>query len=234
MVLKKMENHIRKILLTILPYAVLCLFTLLIVIIFWPFDQADWIELTNSGIALFFISMFCAIFLFHEDIYHFLDQNIKGNFLIASGPLQKHQNIPEIFKDDQKFQEIISGTVMAWIDKINMEKEESKLKEEDIPKVIERLKKERKENVKWLFLFADNFLVPNSKNVLFDICERHYVTEKSFQKIASEMAIDEKEAEAILEILKFLRFVGKQEGEIIITETGSAYCTYLERVNQKY
>ena len=47
------------------------------------------------------------------------------------------------------------------------------------------------------------------------------------------MSLDEREFEAILEILLFLKFIRKQEEEFIITETGSAYCTYLERINQK-
>lgn len=83
-------------------------------------------------------------------------------------------------------------------------------------------------NIKWLFLFADNFLVQHSKDILYEIYERHYVTEEIVREIASEMAIVETELEAILEILKFLKFIKRQENEIIITETGSAYCTYLE------
>jgi hypothetical protein len=171
--------------------------------------------------------------LFQEDIYHFLDRNIKNDFLGIKGPLQKHRNIPELFKDDQKFEEIISGTVMAWMDKVNIEKQEQKLKEEEISKTIELYKKEKKEKARWLFLSADYLLVPHSKEVLYEIYERHYVTEEMFQEMATEMAIDEKEAEAILEVLKFLRFIRKQEDEMIITETGSAYCTYLERTNQR-
>ncbi len=226
-----MENHIRKILLTILPYGILCLLTMLLAVLFWPFDKAGWVELTNSEIALFFVSAFCAIFLYQENIFHFLDKKVKSNLLMAPVSLQKHHTIPDVFKDERRFQEIISGTVMAWIDKINLEKEEEKLREEDISRILERLKKEKKENVKWLFLLADNLLVPNSKNVLYDIYEKHYVTEKSFQETVREMAIDEKEGEAILEILKFLKFIRRQEEEIVITETGSAYCTYLDSIN---
>ncbi|MDD3655872.1 MAG: hypothetical protein PHI72_03800 [Atribacterota bacterium] len=222
----------RKAVVHALPYGVLCLFTLLIIMIFWPVEQG-WIQLSNSWIALFFVCAFCAIFLFQEDIYHFLDQNITSNFLGASVPLQKHRAIPEIFKDDHKFQEIISGTVMAWMDKINIEKQEKIMREEEITQTIERYKKEKKDNVKWLFLFADYFLVPHSKDILYEINERHYITEEIFQEMTAEMSIDENESEAILEILKFLRFIRKQEEEFIITETGSAYCTYLERINQK-
>ena len=223
----------RKILLTILPYGILCLFTLILIMLFWPLGQGGLVGLTNSWLALFFICTFCAIFLFQEDIYHFLDQKIKGNFLTSSTSLQRHKSIPEIFKDDQKFQEIISGTVMAWMDKINVEKEEQRLKAEEVSQAIERYKKEKKENLKWLFLFADYFLVPNSKDVLYEICERHYVTEGILQEICEDMSLDEREFEAILEILLFLKFIRKQEEEFIITETGSAYCTYLERINQK-
>ena len=223
----------RKILLTILPYGILCLFTLILIMLFWPLGQGGLVGLTNSWLALFFICTFCAIFLFQEDIYHFLDQKIKGNFLISTTPLQRHKSIPEIFKDDQKFQEIISGTVMAWMDKINVEKEEQRLKVEEISQTIERYKNEKKDNLKCLFLFADCFLVPNSKDVLYEICERHYVTEGILQEICEDMSLDEREFEAILEILLFLKFIRKQEEEFIITETGSAYCTYLERINQK-
>ncbi len=221
----------RRILLNILPYGILCLIVLILIMIFWPLEK-DWVQLTNSWIALFFISVFCAIFLFQEDIYHFLDQNIKSNFFSTSVPLQKDRSIPEIFKDDRKFQEVISGTVMAWIDRINMEKEEKKLREEDISQMIDRYKKEKREYVKWLFLFADNFLVPHCKDILYEINERHYVTEEMFGEITTKMNIDEQESRTILEILSFLRFIRKQEEEYIITETGSAYCTYLERINQ--
>ena len=223
----------RKILLTILPYGILCLFTLILIMLFWPLGQGGLVGLTNSWLALFFICTFCAIFLFQEDIYHFLDQKIKGNFLISTTPLQRHKSIPEIFKDDQKFQEIISGTVMAWMDKINVEKEEQRLKAEEVSQAIERYKKEKKENLKWLFLFADYFLVPHSKDVLYEIYERHYLTEGMLQEMATDLSLDNKEVEAILEILVFLKFIRKQEEEFIITEAGSAYCTYLERINQK-
>ena len=223
----------RKILLTVLPYGILCLLTLILIMLFWPMGQGDLVELTNSWLALFFICTFCAIFLFQENIYHFLDQKIKGNFLISTTPLQRHKSIPEIFKDDQKFQEIISGTVMAWMDKINVEKEEQRLKAEEVSQAIERYKKEKKENLKWLFLFADYFLVPHSKDVLYEIYERHYLTEGMLQEMATDLSLDNKEVEAILEILVFLKFIRKQEEEFIITEAGSAYCTYLERINQK-
>jgi hypothetical protein len=53
------------------------------------------------------------------------------------------------------------------------------------------------------------------------------------QEMIDDLSLDEKEVEAILEILIFLKFIRKQEEEFIITEAGSAYCTYLERVNQK-
>ena len=223
----------RKILLTVLPYGILCLLTLILIMLFWPMGQGDLVELTNSWLALFFICTFCAIFLFQENIYHFLDQKIKGNFLTSSTSLQRHKSIPEIFKDDQKFQEIISGTVIAWMDKINVEKEEQRLKAEEVSQAIERYKKEKKENLKWLFLFADYFLVPHSKDVLYEIYERHYLTEGMLQEMIIDLSLDGKEVEAILEILVFLKFIRKQEEEFIITEAGSAYCTYLERVNQK-
>jgi hypothetical protein len=121
----------------------------------------------------------------------------KKQLFRKHGPLQKHRNIPELFKDDQKFQELISDTVMAWMDKVNIEKQEQKLKEEEISQTIELYKKEKKEKVKWLFMSADYLLVSHSKDILYEIYERHYVTEDMFQEIADEMAIDEKEAEAI-------------------------------------
>ncbi len=223
----------RKILFTILPYGVLCLLTIIIIILFWPMEQGGLVELTNSWIGLFFVCAFCAIFLFQDDIYHFLEQNIKSNFLLSSTPLQKDQIIPEIFIDDEKFQEIISGTLMGWIDKLNVEKEEKRLKVEEIAQTVERYKKEKKENIKWLFLFADCFLVPHSKNFLYEIYERHYISGNVLTEIAKDMSLDGIETEAILEALTFLKFIRKQEEEFIITETGSAYCSYLERINQK-
>ena len=219
----------RKIVLNTLPYGILCLLIMLFVIIFWPPEQGL-AQLTNSWIGLFFISFFCAIFLFQEEIYQFLDQHIKLDFLGSPVLLQKHRTIPDIFKDDQKFQETISDTVLAWMDKINLEKQDEKIKEEEITKTLERFKKEKKDYVKWLFLFADYYLVPHSKDVLYEIYERHYITEEIFQEIAAKRDIDEKELEAISEVLRFFKFIRKQEGELIITETGSAYCTYLERI----
>ena len=218
----------RKILLTALPYGALVLFAMILVLIFWP-PESGLIELTNSWIGLFFISAFCAIFLFQEDIYQFFDQRTKWGFLGASIPLQKNRTIPDLFRNDQKFQEIISDTVIVWMDKILMDKQEQKAKEEEITETIERFKKE---NLKWLFLFADYFLVPHSKDVLYEIYERHYITKDMFQEIIAKMAIDEQEAEAISDILRFFRFIRKQEEELVITEIGSAYCTYLERISQ--
>lgn len=221
----------RRILLTALPYGALVLFAMILVLIFWP-PESGLIELTNSWIGLFFISAFCAIFLFQEDIYQFFDQRTKWGFLGASIPLQKNRTIPDLFRNDQKFQEIISDTVIVWMDKILMDKQEQKAKEEEITETIERFKKEKKDYLKWLFLFADYFLVPHSKDVLYEIYERHYITKDMFQEIIAKMAIDEQEAEAISDILRFFRFIRKQEEELVITEIGSAYCTYLERISQ--
>lgn len=221
----------RKIMLVALPYSILCLVTLLLGIIWWP-SEGGLVQLTNSLIALFFICSFCAIFLFQEEIYHFLDKHIE-NIFSPSRPKQKHRDLPAIFKDNQKFQEIISGTVMDWMENVNIQKEEKKLNEGDLPQAIEQYKKARKENVKWLFLFADCFLVQQSKDILYEIYERHYITEQIFHEMAGEIIKDKAESEAILEILGHLRFIRNQEEEIIITETGSAYCTYLERINQK-
>ncbi len=222
----------RKEILTVLPYGILILICLFLAIIWWP-SGGGWAELTNSWVGLFFICSFCAIFLFQEDIYHYLDQHINRYLFGSAGPLQKNREIPEIFKDEQKFQELISGTVMAWMEKISIEKEEEKLREEAIANTIERFKKAKKDSIKWLFLFANHFLVQHSKDILFEIYERHYVTREIFGELAGEIGIDEKESEAILEILQYLKFIRKQDEEIIITETGSAYCTYLERTNQK-
>ena len=113
-----------------------------------------------------------------------------------------------------------------------MDKQEQRAKEEEIIETIERFKKEKKDYLKWSFLFADYFLVPHSKDVLYEIYERHYITKDMFQEIIAKMAIDEQEAEAISDILRFFRFIRKQEEELVITEIGSAYCTYLERISQ--
>lgn len=211
-----------------LPYTVLIMVFFILGLIWWPID-GGWIKLTNSWIALIFVCMFCAIFLFQDDIYHLLDKQMKGIFFGSTGPQQKHRDIPEAFKDNQKFQEMISGTVMAWMEKANIEKDKKKLQEGEIEKFIEQYKKTKKENIKWLFLFANDFLVQHSKDVLYEIYERHYVTEQIFQEICEEFRIGDKEAKAILEILGYLKFIKSQEGEIIITEIGSAYCTHLEQ-----
>jgi hypothetical protein len=222
----------RKIMFMTLPYGILCLFTLIISLIWWP-AEGGLVQLSNSWIGLFFICAFCAVFLFQEDISHFLEKNLKDVFSIPGVSLQKDKNLPEIAKDNQRFQEIISGTVMAWMEKVNLEKEEKKLHENDISQTLEQYQKSRQESIKWLFLFADNFLVQHSKDILYEIYERHYVTEEIVKEFAAEMAIDETELEAILEILKYLKFIKRQENEIIITETGSAYCTYLEQTVYK-
>jgi len=215
-----------------LPFGILCLLTLIISLIWWP-TEGGLVQLTNSWIGLFFICDFCAVFLFQEDISHFLEKNFKNIFSIPSGSLQQDKNLPEVARDNQKFQEIISGTVMSWMEKVNLEKEEKKLHENGISQTLEQYQKSRQESVKWLFLFADNFLVQHSKDILYEIYERHYVTEEIVRDIATEMSIDETELEAILEILKYLKFIKRQENEIIITETGSAYCTYLEQTVYK-
>ena len=222
----------RKILLNVIPYGILSLLSMLLGIVFWP-PELGLAELTNSWVGLFFIGAFCAIFLFQEDIYQFFDQHIKWSFFGTSIPLQKNRTIPDLFKDDQKFQEIISDTVIVWMDKILVDKQEQKMKEEEITETIERFKKEKKDYLKWLFLFADYFLVPHSKDVLYDIYEKHYITKEMFQEIIVKMVIDESESVAITDILRFFRFIRKQEEEWVITEIGSAYCTYLERISQR-
>lgn len=226
------DKLMRKVILLALPYGILLLLVLILALIVKPVNSG-WVELSNSWVALFFVAAFCGIFLYQEEIYHFLDHNIKTVSFAPRGPLQKNRDIPEIFKDDQKFHELISGTVMAWMEKVNLEKEEKKLSEEGISQAIEQFTKIKKENIKWLFLFADCFLVQHCKEILFDIYEKHYITEQMLHEIAQERLIDETESEAILKILQYLRFIRRQEEEIIITETGSAYCTYLEHATQK-
>ncbi|MFW6135156.1 MAG: hypothetical protein ACOC5R_06230 [Elusimicrobiota bacterium] len=225
----------RKLIIMVLPYGILCLITLILAIIWWPIKDGGWVQLTNSWIALFFVCAFCAIFLFQEDIDHFFENHIKDIPFISSGLLQKDQALPEILKDEKRFEELISGTVMAWMERVNIEKEEKRLreKEESILQLIEQFKKAKKENIKWLFLFADYFLVQHSKDILYEIYERHYLTEQAFREITKEIVINEKESGAILQILSHLRFIKRQEAEIIITETGSAYCAYLEQTVQK-
>lgn len=223
----------RNFFLNILPYSLLCLLTIIITMIFWPVGQLGWVQFTNSWIAFLFFCFFCVIFLFQEEIVSFLNQNIKPSFLKSTASLQKNKTIPEILKDEQKFQEIISGTVLAWMDKINFEKQEKMLREEDVTQIIERLKREKRENIKWLFLFANYYLAQSSKEMLNEIYEKHYVSQKTFQEIATKQLIDEKESETILDTLMFLKFIRKQDEEYIITETGSAFCTLLERINQK-
>lgn len=227
-----LDMKMKRLLLMTLPYGMLCLLTLVISLIWWP-ARGGLVQLTNSWIGLFFICAFCAVFLFQEDISHFLEKNLKNIFSLPSGSLQKNKTLPEIARDNHKFQEIISGTVMAWMEKVNLEKEGKKLQEDDISQTLEQYQKSRQESIKWLFLFADNFLVQHSKDILYEIYERHYVTEEIAKEITSEMAIGETELEAILEILKYLKFIKRQENEIIITETGSAYCTYLEQAVHK-
>ena len=224
----------RKFIIMVLPYIILGFISFILAIIWWS-TVGGWVQLTNSWIALFFICGFCAIFLFQEDVYHFLDHYTRNIAFISSGSLQKHQTLPEILKDERRFHELISGTVMGWMEKVNVEKEEKKLHEnkENISQLIEQYKKVKRENIKWQFLFADYFLVQNSKDVLYGIYERHYVTEQAFQEINEEFGIDEKESEAILQVLNYLRFIKRQEKEIIITETGSAYCAYMEQTVRK-
>ncbi|MFA7203112.1 MAG: hypothetical protein WC188_05345 [Candidatus Caldatribacteriota bacterium] len=222
----------RKIVLTALPYFALGFLILLISIIWWPVN-GGLVQLTNSWVGFFFICSFCVVFLFQEEIYIFLNQYIKGFLFIPGTPQQKHRVLPEILNNEQEFQEAISGTVLAWMEKINLEKEEKKLQENDISRALEQYQKTRQESIKWLFLFADNFLVQNSKDVLYKIYERHYVTEQIIREIINEMGIDNTELEAALEILSHMKFIKRQDEEIIITETGSAYCAYLENTIYK-
>lgn len=222
----------RKIVLTVFPYLLLILVTLFLSIIWWPAD-GGFVQLTNSWIGLFFVAVFCIIFLLQDEIYHLLDYHSKNNFLLPNEPLQKNRELPAIIKDEQKFQEMISGTVLAWIEKINAEKEEKALQEEDFSQAIEQFKKTKKENIKWLFLFADCYLVQQSKDILYEIYEKHYLTESMFQEIADEITADKEEVKVTLEVLQHLKFIKKQEEDIIITETGSAYCSYLEYAEQK-
>jgi len=214
----------------LLPYIILCFITLILGIICWP-TYEGWIKFTNSWVSLFFVCSFCAIFLFQDELYQFFDNHIKKIPFTSPNSLQKHQCLPEILKDDKRFHEIISGTVMVWMEKVNMEKEEKKFQknENETKKLIEQFKKTKMENIKWLFLFADYYLVQNSKDILYEIYERHYVTLQSFKEITEEITNNEDEPDTIFEILNFLKFIKKQEDEVIITETGSAYCAYLEQ-----
>ena len=222
----------RKIILVALSYFSLLVLSLILFIIWW-LQGGTWIGFTNSWLAFLVTGLFFALFLFQEEVYGFLDRNIKLPFYHYQGPLQKDRKISQIFKDDQIFNELISGTVMAWMDKVNAQKEEKNLTEQNFTQAIDQYKKLKKEKNKWHFLFAEMYLLKHSKDILFRIYERHYVTEQTFREMVNEIVEDDAEVEAILEALAFLKMIRRQDDEIIVTEMGAAYCTYLERINME-
>lgn len=221
----------RKIMINIIPYICLLLLAILLTIIWWP-SGGNWIQLSNSWIALFVISTFCAIFLFQEEINHYLDRYLSSGLFQSSKKIPKKMHIPVINENEEQFQELIAGTVFSWMEKVNIEKVEKKLTEGEIQQAVEQFKKVKRENIRWQFLLADYLLVPRGKEIIHEIYERHYLTEQMYEELVSEMNIDLKNAEDILAALEQLRFIRKQDGEIIITEAGSAYCTFLEQ-NEK-
>lgn len=188
------------------------------------------VQFSNSWLALFAVCLFCVIFLLQEELYPVLDHHFKNLNFRVNRQQQKQLLLPEVLKDEQKFQQLISGTVLAWMEKVDIEKEENRFNQGEIQHAIEQYKKARQDSIRWLFLFADHFLLKQSKDVLYEVYERHYITRQTYQEIIDEIDIDQEECEVIIEVLEFLKFIKRQDEEIIITETGSAYCTYLEQM----
>lgn len=89
------------------------------------------------------------------------------------------------------------------------------------------------ENIKWRFLYANNYLVLYAKYVLFWFYKSKSVKREGFDKVWQSKIIDPKERDAILNALLSVEFIRVEDDNLFITELGSAYVNYLKELDKR-
>lgn len=201
-----------------------------LLLIWWP-TKASLVEITNSWVALIMVYLLLIIFLFEKPIYKFYTKfiNIKKSERHDTQQSKQKEILEPI--SDSNFSELVSYRDPEWHNILKIENQEttSPVLDEEIVKYIQKL---QSENIKWRFLYANNYLVLYAKYVLFWLFKLKLITREDFDKVWQSKIPDCKERDAILNALLSLEFIRIEDDNLFIIELGSAYVNYLKELDK--
>ena len=222
----------RRIIFIAILFIILFIITSILLLIWWPV-KVSLAEITNSWVALIMIYLVLIVFLFEKPIYKFYNEFID---IKKSGRHDSQQSKQtEIFGliSDSNLSELVSYYDPEWNNILKRENQEIAslvLEDKEIVKYIQKL---QDENIKWRFLYANNYLVLYAKYVLFWFYKSKSVKREGFDKVWQSKIIDSKERDAILNALLSVEFIRVEDDNLFITELGSAYVNYLKELDKR-
>lgn len=221
----------RRIIFITILFIILFIITSVLLLIWWP-AKASLAEITNSWVALIIVYLILIIFLLEKPIYKFYSEFIdikKSGRHDAQLSKQKELLGPI---SDSNLSELVSYRDPEWDNILKRENQETVspvLEDEEIVKYIQKL---QNENIKWRFLYANNYLVLYAKYVLFWLFKLKLVNREDFDKVWQSKIPDCKERDVILNALLSLEFIRVEDDNLFITELGSAYVNYLKELDK--
>lgn len=221
----------RRIIFIAFLFIILFIITSVLLLIWWP-TRASLAEITNSWVALIMVYLVLIIFLFEKPIYKFYSEfiNIKKSGRHDVQQSKKKELLEPI--SDSDLSELVSYRDPEWDNILKRENQEtvsSVLEDEEIVKYVRKL---QNENIKWHFLYANNYLVLYAKYVLFWLFKLELVKREDFDKVWQSKITDYKERDAILNALLGLEFIRVEDDNLFITELGSTYVNYLKELDK--
>ena len=210
---------------------ILFIITSVLLLIWWP-TKASLSQVTNSWVALILIYLILVIFLFEKPIYKFYNDffDIKRPGRHESQKLRQKE-IPDYFSKFD-FKPLVSYRDLEWDDILKREErgmDSSVIEDEKLMKYIQKL---QDENIKWRFIYADNYLVLYTKYVLFWLFKSEIVDLEDFNEMWKPKIREEQERNAILDALQKVEFVRIENENLFITDLGRAYVNYLKELDK--
>ena len=228
---KKEILNIHRITFMVILFILLIVIASILLLIWWP-TKASLVEITNSWVALIMVYLLLVIFLFEKPIYKFYNKfiDIKSSGRHDSQQLKQKEILEPI--SDSNLSELVSYRDPEWDNILKIENQETTspvLEDEETVKYIQKL---QSENIKWRFLYANNYLVLYAKYVLFWLFKLKLIKREDFDKVWQSKIPDCKERDAILNALFSLEFIRIEDDNLFITELGSAYVNYLKELDK--
>ncbi len=228
---KKEILNIHRITFMVILFVLLIVIACVLLLIWWP-TKASLVEITNSWVALIMVYLLLIIFLFEKPIYKFYTEFINVKKPERRDTQQSKQK--EILEpiSDSNFSELVSYRDPEWDNILKIENQETTspvLEDEEIVKYIQKL---QNENIKWRFLYANDYLVLYAKYVLFWLFKLKLIKREDFDKVWQPKIPDCKERDVILNALLNLEFIRIEDDNLFITELGSAYVNYLKELDK--
>ncbi|MHC2994535.1 MAG: hypothetical protein IBV53_03420 [Candidatus Atribacteria bacterium] len=221
----------RRITFIVVLVILLLVITSILLLIWWP-TKASLAEITNSWVALIIVYLILIIFLFEKPIYKFYSEFIDIKRSGRHDSQQSKQKEILGLISDSNLSELVSYRDPEWDSILKRENQETAspvLEDKEIVKYIQKL---QNENIKWHFLYANNYLVLYAKYVLFWLFKLNLVKREDLDKVWQLKVPDCKERDAILNALLNLEFICVEEDNLFITELGSAYVNYLKELDK--